>query len=98
MTTIGGFRSPRTNGLTRQKAVGYLRSPYQRGGTIIGGFGPLQQRYITRQTFPRRSKRKKNQRGGLYLPRIKQRGGYLMGALIPGWRKAMARRNGTRRR
>ena len=72
---IGQFQPARPGGMTRQKAIGYTRSPYHQRGGIIGshvlmsGYTPKEMRYIQRcmtGTKRRKGKRapRRNQKGG----------------------------------
>jgi len=62
---ISQFQLARPGGMTRQIAVGYNRSPHQRGGIIgshvlMNGYSPRQIRYIQRRmTAPKRRRSKK---------------------------------------
>jgi len=63
---FGQFQPARPGGMTRQKAVGYTRSPYQRGGIIgphvlLDGYSSRQMRYITRRMTG--TKRRRGKKG-----------------------------------
>ena len=72
----GGFQKPQHQRIRRTRAAGYLRSPYQRGGTIIGGMQGVSYQNPSRlspwfvQTVNRQRRRRK-QKGGTMV----QRGG-----------------------